>query len=202
MKNTVGKNNIHQKYHNELKHIVEFLTLFIVSIGSVGLIPHVIKVISSQDVSETMLAAFYGALVPIIFIGFVRIYKNYTKISRLEMSLFTEIGLIAKALFHDVSTNNGVNSNILETFNVNHSIIHSVGSDIAILDSDMVRDVLEFHSLMKVLLNVNKAHLENTDTVNIRVLKRIAKIVSRNPIAQKAIQESHTAYDCMENYIQ
>jgi hypothetical protein len=84
---------------------------------------------------------------------------------------------------------------------VNHSIIHSVGSDIAILDSDMVRDVLEFHSLMKVLLNVNKAHLENTDTVNIRVLKRIAKIVSRNPIAQKAIQESHPAYDCMENYI-
>lgn len=181
---------------NAQMHLFEFFILIAVSALGVYFVPVIVRYINMDNIFDSnMASAVCGAIVSIVVIGIINLYKDYLHIKRFEIVLLTEMGLIAKALYHDAQTNNCVNENIKETFNVGHAIVHSVGNNLALLDNQMSRDVLEFHSLMKVLYNIHSMPHKSLDTSD-AVIKQITRIIKKYPLCIDIITQSTQAGKC------
>lgn len=179
---------------NAKLHIIELLVLLFLSGIGVYMIPILVAHINLPDSHDNnMASAICGAAIPIIVVGIINIYRSYQNTNKLEKSLLMEVGLIARALYHDIETNKAINNNIGETFNVNHAIVHNIGADISLVDDRTACDILEFHSLIKVLNNITCMEQNRFDTSD-TILKRITEIVNYYPQCVDIIKQSKLSF--------
>lgn len=152
---------------------------------------HFVKTDTTTD--ENVVAAVSGALVSFIVMQIIKMFEIHKKSSHLKTALLMEVGLIARALYHDIQVNHSATSDIKETLNINHAIIHCIGSDISFLASEVACDILEFHSLVKVMLNMCSNSKLKYDTTD-RVMLKITEIISKYQQCEDIVKKSSLAF--------
>lgn len=126
-------------------------------------------------------------------LGIMGLIYEYLKIKRLYFALSSEVGFIARAVFHTLSSDKIKIENIKETFTISNAIIHTVGSNISLLDKESSQQILEFHSLMKVVLNTIESKATDEKELLLNLFNHIVKNVENNKIALNIVTASDHA---------
>lgn len=180
-------------------YLRDFLVTLLVFGSAVLVVARIFK-ISADKADSEVIAALAGVALSILAMAGTNFITGYFKARRLKTALLTEVGLIARALFKDMAKNhNTADKNIYETFDVNHAVIHSVGQDIALLDGKCAEDILEFHSLLKVLRNLC-CQKDYKREQSYGVICEIAEIVSGQQLCKDIIRQNEEALKCCEEW--
>lgn len=131
-------------------------------------------------------------LVEIVLSGtWLKLLRNYFKIKKLEYTLSTEMGFIARAIFYTLSSKEEINTaELKEAFAVTNAIVHTVGSDIALLDKCTSQNILEFYSLLKVVVNTLSLTDLNRKEKLLHLFRNLTEKVNLNKQAKEIVENS------------
>lgn len=143
---------------------------------------------------ETDIFKIVSGIFNIILTGtWIEFFLRYLKMKRLKLALSYEMGFIARAVFYVLSHEKIKVKELKETFTVTNAILHTVGADIAILDKETSNNFLEFHSLMKVVINT--LALSNQEKIKYLndLFFKLADVLQKNSTALEIVNESSHA---------
>ncbi len=168
----------------KIKLIVIFVVLLLIGLGTQ------IHINVKTGVNYEFLKILLKTCNITFLLGLIGSVYEYVKIKRLHIALSCEVGFIARAVFYTLSADKIKVENLKETFTISNAVIHSVGADISLLDMQTSQQILEFHSLMKVAINIIESKSQNTIELLSELFCSLAENLEKNKIALNIVNNS------------